>query len=71
MIEIKVEGMKCWHCSNTVARALRSVPGVLGVDVEIETGLAKVEEGTVTVGELLKAIRETGYWAELAGESGE
>jgi copper chaperone CopZ len=71
MIEIKVEGMSCLHCSSMVARALKSVPGVLGVDVDLQSGLAKVEEGTVSADELLKAIRESGYWAELAGESNE
>jgi copper chaperone CopZ len=66
MIELKIEGMGCLHCSSTVSRALKSVRGVLGVDVDLMSGRAQIEEGTATVDELLQAVRETGYWAELA-----
>ena len=59
---IKVDGMTCQHCVQTVSEAITSLPGVQKVDVnledksvvvvmdEIETGISAVKAKIVEVG---------------------
>lgn len=61
---IKVEGMTCEGCSAIVAKAIRTAPGVLAVEVNYEKGEAVV--GTeiccpVPTKEILAAISDAGY----------
>jgi Cu+-exporting ATPase len=42
-VDMAVGGMTCSMCSNAVLAALRTVPGVLNVDVSLATNLAHVE----------------------------
>ena len=37
-----VEGMKCVHCKANVEKALRNVPGVTEVSVDLETKTATI-----------------------------
>lgn len=60
MIELKVEGMTCGHCSAAVQRALEAVPGVTSVRVDREQGRAWVE-GTQDVDALNAAVVAEGY----------
>jgi copper chaperone len=53
--EIKVTGMSCQHCVGAVKRALEAVPAVSAVQVDLETGLARVE-GEADPGALMRAI---------------
>ena len=59
--------MTCAACSARVQRALERVPGVSAASVNLMTGSATVEFDTETVApqQLVKAIRATGYGAEL------
>jgi copper chaperone len=66
MIELKVSGMSCQHCSGAVAKALEAVPGVSQVEVDLETGLARVE-GDAAPDALVRAVTGAGYEAALAG----
>lgn len=65
MIELKIEGMSCLHCISAVARALKSVPGVMEADVDLTSGLARIE-GTASPEALVQAVTEAGYAAVLA-----
>lgn len=61
---IKVEGMTCEGCSAIAAKAIRTAPGVLAVEVNYEEGEAVV--GTeiccpVPTKEILAAISDAGY----------
>lgn len=65
---LKVEGMTCQHCAQTVTRALESKDGVEGADVDLQSGRAQVryDEGRVSPRELASAVAEEGYEAEEA-----
>ncbi len=66
MIRLKIEGMSCGHCSKAVSEALAGVAGVSAVkEVSLERGEALVE-GDPRAEDLLAALREEGYEAELA-----
>ena len=60
--ELRVEGMSCGHCVKTVDSALRKVPGVSTVDVQI--GSAKVQtDAAVTREALIAALADADYAA--------
>lgn len=41
--EIKVEGMTCGHCVATVKRVIESINGIKDVEVDLESGKARVK----------------------------
>lgn len=61
-IEMRIEGMSCGHCVRAVHDALSAVDGVEKVDVDLESGMARVDaaEG-VSSEQLAAAVREEGY----------
>ncbi|RIH81873.1 Copper chaperone CopZ [Calidithermus terrae] len=63
--ELKVEGMSCGHCKMSVEKALRSVPGVEAVEVFLAEGRAVVK-GEAPVENLIEAVQEEGYRAQVA-----
>ena len=64
-MRLKVEGMSCNHCVNAVTRALGEVPGVdRVVEVNLESGEAVIE-GSANVAQLVAAVEEEGFKAEL------
>jgi copper ion binding protein len=64
---LKVEGMTCQHCLQTVKKALYSVEGVSHVEVSLEEGLARVQLEKEVPFEVLKsAVEEWGY--KVVGE---
>lgn len=66
MIKMKVTGMTCDHCVKAVTEALSTVPGVERVvEVSRERGEAIVE-GHPEVEQLVSAVTEEGYQAEMA-----
>ncbi|MGB9940166.1 heavy-metal-associated domain-containing protein [Methanosarcina sp.] len=60
---LKIEGMACDHCVLKVGRAIASVQGVTGVDVNLETKEAVVEfeEFRTSLEKIKAAVREAGY----------
>ncbi len=61
---IKVEGMTCEGCSAVVAKTIRTVPGVLAVEVNYEKGEAIVgsEIGCpIPKEQILTSLRDAGY----------
>ncbi|MEN8167698.1 MAG: heavy-metal-associated domain-containing protein [Pseudomonadota bacterium] len=65
-IKLNVTGMTCPHCLNSVTKALEAVAGVEMAEVSLDTGEALIN-GAADVQQLLAAVKEAGYSAELAG----
>ena len=62
---IRVEGMKCNHCSASVAKALKATDGVEKVEVSSEKGEAVIQydDQKVTEAKLREVINGTGFKA--------
>jgi copper chaperone CopZ len=58
-----VTGMTCGGCVNSLTRALKSINGVDGVQVELSTGDTQVQydENFTTPDQLRSAVRNAGY----------
>jgi copper chaperone CopZ len=67
-IELDVRGMSCGSCVRHVSEALRGLPGVGEVAVELAAGKARVrhDPGKVSVAQLIAAVEEAGYEASRA-----
>ena len=65
-IELNITGMGCGHCVSAVEKALKAVPGVQGVQVTLQPGKAVVE-GNASAQDMIAAVKEEGYAAEIAG----
>lgn len=61
--ELGIKGMHCASCALTIEKALKSLPGVTNANVDPVQGRALIEyeEGRVTLGEIVKAVRAVGY----------
>lgn len=58
--EISVPGMTCDHCKMTVEKAVKQVPGVDRVFVDLETKTVGID-GELRLDEVKKHIRDAGY----------
>ena len=59
---ISIEGMSCGHCTGSVEKALRAIPGVQHVNVDLASKTATVEQdGSVSDEALKKAVTDTGF----------
>jgi len=70
---IKVEGMTCEGCSTTVAKAIRSVPGVQGVTVSYakrEAIVGTASSQPIPKDKIIAALKDAGYSGKFI-ESGE
>lgn len=57
-----VKGMTCGHCVRSVEEEVGEVPGVTGVEVELETGRLTVHsEAPVAADRIEAAVKEAGY----------
>ncbi len=63
--ELDVSGMTCGHCQSSVTKALKSVSGVTGVQVDLQSGKAVVQ-GNPDPQQLVNAVQEEGYGAQVA-----
>lgn len=63
---INVQGMSCQHCVKAVENAVKALPGVTSVDVDLKknTATVKFDEGRTALDAIREAIREAGYDAE-------
>ena len=60
--QINIEGMSCGHCVRHVEEALKELPGVLNVTVDLKGKNAIVElSGETGDAEIKNAIDEAGY----------
>ncbi len=62
--ELNITGMSCGHCVKAVESALKSVPGVEQVTVDLPGGKATVE-GDARPEAMITAVAEEGYTAEV------
>lgn len=61
-IDLGIGGMTCDDCAQTVTRALESVPGVVGADVNLADRAAAVAvTPIVEPDDLTAAVRASGY----------
>ncbi len=59
---IYITGMVCQNCSDHVKQALKAVPGVAKVSVDLSKGLATVVlDGEVSDDVLFKTVVQAGY----------
>jgi copper chaperone CopZ len=64
-VELKVEGMTCGACANSVSRKLSSVDGVSSASVDLAAGKATVQldDSRASVEDLIAAISQIGFSA--------
>jgi copper chaperone len=64
-VELKVQGMDCQGCVQSVTRMLNGVPGVAQVEVSLEAQRARVtyDPEKSAPAELKRAIERAGYKA--------
>lgn len=60
---ISVRGMSCGHCQAAVDKALRAVPGVqeVSVDLKGETATVAWRDDETSLAQLVETIRDVGY----------
>jgi copper chaperone CopZ len=56
----RVQGMTCGGCAKHVEKALRAVPGVAGVTVDVGKGTVSVE-GTASFESMAASVVAAGY----------
>jgi len=66
MVEIKVTGMTCNGCVNSVKRAINRVYPNASVEVELSTGLVRIG-GEVELARAAESIIKAGYSIASAG----
>ena len=66
---LDVRGMTCNNCVRHVSQALRGLPGVSDVQVDLAAAEARVQHdpGRVSIGELVAAVEGAGYEAAARG----
>ena len=71
-VKIKIKGMSCVNCSNSIETYLRSSQGVKDVKVNFSDGTAnvKIDENLITGAKIIEMINSLGFAAELAGAAG-
>jgi len=63
MLQLKVSGMTCGHCVAAVTRAVKAVPSVRDVAVDLASG-AVIVQGEPDEQAVRAAITEEGYGVE-------
>lgn len=71
-LPLSIRGMSCAACVRRVEQALRAVPGVLdaSVNLALERADVRVLDGAVEPGDLIAAVRQAGYEAEVVPAEG-
>ena len=65
-LELRISGMTCDHCANSISSALNNVQGVIRAAVSYpEQHAYVVAEPGVPADAIIQAIREAGYDAQL------
>ena len=66
-VRLRIEGMGCDGCVGAVDEALRKVPGVRQVTIDLAEGRAEVEvQAPANTEPLLAAVERAGYDAAIA-----
>ncbi|MBM3238231.1 heavy-metal-associated domain-containing protein [Candidatus Poribacteria bacterium] len=63
---LKINGMTCEHCVQTVTKSLEGLDGVKKAKVKLKSGIAKVayDSDKIGVDGLIAAVVEAGYEAK-------
>ena len=69
-MKLKIEGMTCEHCVNSVTRALRESRGVESALVDLKKGEAVVKGGDIDMSLLKEAVEGLGYRVTGSDDSG-
>lgn len=65
---VKIEGMTCQGCANSVQEIISSIANVQSVDVNLEKGTAEIQSAKeISVSELQNAIEENNKDYEVQG----
>ena len=65
-ITLRITGMTCDHCANTVEKALSGVLGVVSATVSYADGLASITaQSEINTNALVRAVNDIGYAAKL------
>lgn len=66
--ELKVAGMTCASCVTSVTKALKRVPGVEDVQVDLASGTARItgEQAVQRVPAYIEALSDAGYEASAS-----
>ena len=62
---IRIEGMHCHKCEQTIQKVLSQHAGVREVEVDFASGQASVlfDRGSVSISKLMEAVNDAGYRA--------
>lgn len=60
-VELQIDGMRCSHCTDAAAQAIRESPGVREANVDLSTGRAVVRGLNMSREALVAAIEGVGY----------
>lgn len=60
MLTLKVSGMTCGHCAQTVTKAVEAIPAVERALVDLKAGEVAIE-GSADESAILQAIEDAGY----------
>ena len=62
MPTVKINGMRCGHCVASVSKALKEVPGIAEVSVDLDQGAATYNADAPIPAEVIKqAIEAIGF----------
>ena len=66
-ITIKINGMGCQNCVNTITEELNALDGIIKVNVSLENAYAKIDydESKVNTDKMIETIKELEYEASL------
>ena len=64
-IVVSVSGMTCNNCVNSVKSAIYEVSNVENVDVDLASGITKINGNNISVDSIIGAIKVSGYSGEL------
>lgn len=68
-ISLTIRGMTCASCVARVEKALKKIPGVTVVSVNLATEKARVTSIGVDAGTMVMAVEGAGYEAQVSGDS--
>lgn len=70
VIKLKLSGLHCEGCANGVRQALQGVAGVRKARVDLRASQAdvEIEPGRVSQQDLVRAVEDAGFDAEVAGD---
>lgn len=64
-VSLKIDGMSCGSCVNSVKKALTAVPGIASVGVNLADGTARIDGTGLSLAAIEAAIADAGYGAKV------